>query len=199
MNIGIDIDDTVSKTAEIMIGYANIFNIEVVKKEIKQNNLGAILDHKYLDALYNWTKDEKKEFIEKYYKNILKEVRVKEYASEILRKLKQEENQIYFITARITGIKNTDTIKLTEEWLKKNDIPYDEIIFDAQDKLAVCKEKKIDVFIDDSLENCKMVQQENRISFLMDSIMNRNIDDNTIKRVHNWKEVYENIKEICLV
>ena len=193
MNIGIDIDDTISKTAELMIGYANIYNIEVVQKEIKQGKMGNVKTHQYLNALYGWSNEEKQAFFEKYYGNILEEVRPKENVSEVLKKIKQEGNKIFFITARLTNIKNTPTLKITKEWLRKNEIPYDELIMDAKDKLIVCKEKNIDLFIDDSLENCKKMFENNIQAYLMNSIVNKNIEEENITRVKSWDEVYEKI------
>ena len=78
------------------------------------------------------------------------------YASEIIRKLKTEGNQIFIITSRsFTTYENENKVRmqrLVKEWLKTNSVLYDEIIFTMK-KADVCKEKKIDLMIEDKPEN----------------------------------------------
>ena len=93
-----------------------------------------------------------KEYIFEYSKNIP----IRCYASEIIRKLKTEGNQIFIITSRsFTTYENENKVRmqrLVKEWLKTNSVLYDEIIFTMK-KADVCKEKKIDLMIEDKPEN----------------------------------------------
>ena len=99
MNIGIDIDDTISNTYEYLFPYAQQYTINELKKEIKNVNRNA-LDHMYTTTFHNWNKEEEKEFFRKYYKEILNKVQPKEYAVEVINKLKKQGHKIYLITAR---------------------------------------------------------------------------------------------------
>ena len=77
-----------------------------------------------------------------------------------------------------------------------NSIVYDELIVNANDKIEISKEKEIDLFIEDSYETCAELEKIGIKSILMTTRMNQNIDSGNIKRVYNWDEVYEQIKNI---
>lgn len=115
-------------------------------------------------------------------------------ADKILQKLKKEGNEIYFITARITNINNCDAEEITKNTLKENNISYDKLIVNASDKLKVCKDEGIELFIEDSYDTCKELTENGIKSILMTTKMNEKIETGNIPRVYNWDEVYEQIK-----
>lgn len=195
MNIGIDIDDTIVITTKPIIKYADIYNKEVFGKEKNKKDIGQIKDRFYLQNIYGWDERIRGEFFAKYYKDILQECKVMENVSEVLNKLKKQGNNIYFITARMTDIKNCKTYEITKNMLDKNYIPYDLIIMDAHEKLSFAKEKNIDIFIEDSFSTCQDLQKNGIKSLLMTSSMNEDIDTKQIDRVYNWNEVYTKICE----
>lgn len=196
MVIGIDIDDTTVVTVESMVKYGDKYDTEVLNREAKKDNLGRIKDRYYMNALYGWTEEEKFAFFDMYYKNVLEECYPLPNASEIINKLKQEENEIIFITARLTNIKNCETEKITKETFRKYNIPYDKLIMNVDDKLKFCKENDVEVFIEDSYETCKNLQENGIKAYLMTTKMNRNIVDDKIERVSSWDEVYEKITNL---
>ena len=100
---------------------------------------------------------------------------------------KTENNNIYFITARLMKIDNCDTVDITKKTL--NDIKYDELIIES-DKLKICKEKNIDIFIEDSYDTCKELQLNGIKTYLMTTKMNEKIEDEEIERVKSWDELY---------
>lgn len=118
------------------------------------------------------------------------------YADKVLQKLKEDGNNIYFITARLTNINNCNTKKITENTLKENNIPYDRLIINASDKLKVCKEEEIELFIEDSYDTCKELTENGIKIILMTTKMNQQIESGNIPRVHNWDEVYEKVEDI---
>lgn len=193
MVIGIDIDDTTVVTVESMVKYGDKYDTEVLNREAKKDNLGKIKDRYYMKALYGWTEEEKFAFFDMYYKNVLEECYPLPNASEIINKLKQEGNEIIFITARLTNIKNCETENITKETFRKYNIPYDKLIMNVDDKLKFCKENDVEVFIEDSYETCKSLQENGIKAYLMTTKMNRNIVDDKIERVSSWDEVYEKI------
>lgn len=196
MVIGIDIDDTTVVTVESMVKYGDKYDTEVLNREAKKDNLGRIKDRYYMNALYGWTEEEKFAFFDMYYKNVLEECYPLSNASEIINKLKQEGNKIIFITARLTNIKNCETEKITKETFRKYNIPYDKLIMNVDDKLKFCEENDVEVFIEDSYETCKNLQENGIKAYLMTTKMNRNIVDDKIERVSSWDEVYEKITNL---
>ena len=196
MVIGIDIDDTTVVTVESMVKYGDKYDTEVLNREAKKDNLGRIKDRYYMKALYGWTEEEKFAFFDMYYKNVLEECYPLPNASEIINKLKQEGNEIIFITARLTNIKNCETENITKETFRKYNIPYDKLIMNVDDKLKFCKENGVEVFIEDSYETCKSLQENGIKAYLMTTKMNRNIVDEKIERVSSWNEVYEKITNL---
>lgn len=195
MNIGIDIDDTISETFETLLPYAQKYTIEDLKRKTEINMNQDFLDHFYIVKMNGWKEQETISFWNKYYGEILKKVNIKKFAAEVINKLKQEGNKIYFITAR-WDMPNDNIQEITKQWLKKNNVEYDELIINASDKLQLIKEKNIDVFIDDSFKNCKNIaENSNTKVYMMTSRVNGTFNHEKITRVYSWPEIYSLIKE----
>lgn len=196
MNIGIDIDDTTLITIEGMIKYGDIFCQKILKKPNTKSNLKDIKDRYYLGALYNWSEQVKFQFFNMYYKKILEECTPIKNAPEIISKLK-EENKLFFISARLTSIKDCLTEQITIDSFNKYNIPYDQIIIGAYDKLQYCIQHNIEVFIDDSYDVLKELSEHKIRCYLMTSPINSSIEvEGNIKRVHSWEEIYQDLKEV---
>lgn len=196
MIIGIDIDDTTVVTVESMVKYGDKYDTEVLGRKASKDNLGRIKDRYYMKALYGWSEEEKFAFFDMYYKDVLEECYPLPNAVEKINKLKEEGNDIIFITARLTNIKNCDTENITKTTLEKYEIPYDRLIMNVDNKLEYCKEHKVEIFIDDSFETCKSLQENGIKSYLMTTRMNRNIESGNVERVTSWDEVYEKISNL---
>ncbi len=196
MRIGIDIDDTTFITVKAMIKYADVYHSQVLGRKTTKNTLGLIQNRYYLKAIYGWNDNEKFDFFDKYYKDVLKECKMMKDANIVCQRLKEKGHQIYFITARLTNIKDCQTEEITKQSLEENHIPYDKLIINASDKLKVAKENEIQVFIEDSYDTCKELLENGIESILMTTKMNQDIHQETIVRVKNWKEIYEEILKI---
>jgi len=195
MNIGIDIDDTISETFETLLPYSQKYTIEDLKRKSEIDLRGDLSNHFYIVYVNGWNEQEAKEFWEKYYAEILRQVNIKKFASEVINKLKQEGHKIYLITAR-WDMRADNVKEITKQWLKENNVVYDELIINASDKLSIAKEKNIDIFIDDSFNNCKSIKDgTNAKVYLMNTKMNENLNDENIKRVYSWPEVYSLISQ----
>ena len=83
--------------------------------------------------------------------------------------------------------------KMTKVWLEKYNIQYDKLIltntFDSSEKAKVCLENNISIMIDDSSRIQLEVDKTRVTALLMDTPYNRQTD--SLKRVHNWKEIYD--------
>lgn len=194
MNIGIDIDDTISKTFE----YSYPLSKEYTKKVLNREGLSieevSANSHQYLKVINEWSNEEADNFWAENYKTIIQNVKIKEDVVDILKKLKSDGHQIYLITAR-TKDNSFDVALETQKWLEKNGVIYDDLIIDALEKDEIAKAKNIDLFIDDSFTNCKAVTNIGIKSYLVDSPVNKGLEDNEISRVFSWDEIYKKINE----
>lgn len=190
MKIGIDIDDTITNTFDIGMKYAEEFTKSYCHRTYTNINerLGMSKTHRHWQEVFEWNSEEEAEFFKEYYHKIVSEVEMKEYVHEIIHQL-YAENEIIFITARYESERT-----ITEEWLRKNDIPFHELYLEKP-KLQVCQENGIDIFIDDSYTNCKTVSSGNIRAYLMDSVANKDVSDTEIERVYDWNDFYKKLKQ----
>ena len=195
MKIGIDIDDTTFNTINSMIKYADIYDAKMHGNKKKENSFGYIKNRYYLSEIYDWDEKTKFDFFEKYYKNVLEECVMLPNANSIIQKLKDEGNEIHFVTARLMIIENCDSKKITIDSLKRYNIPYDSLNMQIGDKLDFFKKNNLDICIEDSFETCKQFEENGIKSVLMTSKMNERIDSGTITRVNSWNELYEEIQK----
>lgn len=194
MNIGIDIDDTISDTYSTLFPYAQKYTIEDLHKTGKINEYHKCATHKYVQAMHDWTEEEEKPFWKKYYEKCLSEAKIKLFAKETIDKL-AKNNKIILITARWEN-EEKSIQKLTKQWLKDNEVYYDNIILDAQDKLKIAKEYNINLFIDDSFANCSKIAEAGIDTFMMDTKANSEYNNEKITRVYSWPHVYQEYEKI---
>ena len=192
MNIGIDIDDTIANTYDVLFNYAQNYTINDIRKEIQNVDRNCIT-HMYCTEFHNWNQKEEKEFLEKYYEKTVLNVQPKIYAVENIKKLKDNGDSIYLITARFLSDK-FDVEKLTKEWLEKYKIPYDKLILNSQNKVIVAQENEIDIFIDDSIKNCTQMANAEIKTYMMDTIVNKDFENENIERVYSWPHLYQKIE-----
>ena len=195
MNIGIDIDDTISETFETLLPYAQKYTIEDLGRESKIKIDSNLTNHFYIIYMNGWTEEEAKKFWLKYYAEILKHVNMKKFAAEVINKLKDDGHKIFLITAR-WDMPNEDINEITKNWLKENNVQYDKLFTNASDKLKLIKDNNIDLFIDDSFSNCKnIVDNSSTKVYMMTSRVNGNLEYKKIKRVFSWPEIYHSIEK----
>ena len=194
MIIGIDIDDTIADTCEIMLNYAQEYTIDVLKREpiLKE---GSCNTHFYVQYLHNWKEGEDIDFLNTAYEKIITETRPKTLAIKYLQKLHNEGHKIVLITARWESDK-FDVRKTTENWVKQNNVPCDKLIINTENKLIAAQQENIDLFIDDSFSNCQKVSENGIKTFLMDTRANTGLKDDKIERVFSWPHIYMKIKEM---
>ena len=195
MNIGIDIDDTLTDIRDKLNlaaeKYANELGKENKNEEdkyVEDNNNGNVYQIKY-----GFTYEELKYFLSVIHEGITKKEEPRKNCVEIIRKLHNEGHKIYIITARDSEF-HEDPYKLSKDWLDKNNIYYDELIVNARNKLEVCQRKNIDLFIDDQLANCTKLSEAG-IKVIRITEYNDIQHGDTINK-KNWNEIYNYIKEM---
>lgn len=92
MNIGLDLDDTICSTKEMIEKYADIYCDE---NKINQDILWQNTDYRF-------------DFLNKYLEEIYSHVQIKNNAKQVINKLKSMNNKIYIITARTNNFVNVD-------------------------------------------------------------------------------------------
>lgn len=191
MNIGIDIDDTISETFETLLPYAQKYTIEDLKRKSEVQIDSNCENHFYIVYMSGWNEQEAMAFWEKYYAEILRKLNIKKFASEVISKLRKQGHKIYLITAR-WNMKNDNVEEITKQWLKDNNVEYDGLFLNASDKLELAKENKLEMFIDDSFKNCKKIADNTEIKvYMMNSRVNGSLNDEKIEKVFSWPEVYD--------
>lgn len=186
MRIGIDIDDTICDTWEYLMPYlSEYFDIDINKlKNIKG---------KYYEAC-NCSYEEYCKFAKEYYSKFCMEYKLKENVVEIINRLKNDGHQIIFITARSNNGFN-DAYLESKNYLEKNNIYYDKLIVNAKDKGKICVEEKIDLFIDDDINNCENVFS-NGINVLLFNNKYSMDSCKKLKTVFNWNDVYLEVERL---
>jgi Uncharacterized conserved protein len=195
MKIGIDIDGVLNDHDSFCINYGTKYCHEIGKYELTN------LDVFDTTEMFMWPDETAHNFWDKYRRIILSEMPTKIFAKEVIKKLKDEGNDIYIITARknydpwdskeLQPIVEKETIK----WLNKNDIIYDKIYFDIENKGTFCKENNIEIMIDDDPKNVrKLIGNTNPIIF--DTPYNRQEEFSDITRSYSWYDIYNKINKL---
>lgn len=193
MRIGLDIDDTIADTYEIIFVYALEYTLNKLQREVKLN-FNNVRHHDYTNYMFGWTQKESDDFWDIYFDDIVRNVKPFTLASEVLRQLKDDGHEIIFITARY----GENAQKFTEEWLEKNNFVYDKVLVDVKEKGKVAQEENIDVFMDDSLLQCEDVYKYGIKSFLMNTRTNRDLETGEITRVYTWPDFYNKLKSLTV-
>ena len=191
MNIGIDFDNVIVDEAEVYFAYAQKYTIETLKREPIIIDRGDITHACYCTDLHNWTQDEEDDFWGKYAFEIMKQLKLKTMAKEIIEKLRNDGHRIIIITAR-----SEVEAEYMYETIEKTGLKVDNTLINAKEKGIIAKENNIDVFIDDSYNNCKKTADLGIKTYIMDCRTNRDIKDDNIERVYSWPHLYYKINRL---
>ena len=178
--LGIDIDDVIFKTSEELL------------KVLENCDDEEILEHK-LDIMRGDAVNEKVgNFLLTNVMPIIRIAKPMDGVAETIKKLREESYKIILITAR-GGKKFPGIEELTYDRLKEFGIEYDEIIFSSKDKVSVCKENNIDLFVDDSPKYCLEVKDNLGIPVIgfLSEINKEEMEKNHIRCVDSWNELYK--------
>lgn len=175
MKIGIDIDNTICSTDELLDK-----KIDDYIKEKGMSQKEFFSDIKYMSDFYE----------EKLLEVVFEDL-VKDGFLDVLNKLKIN-NEIIIVTARNEKLSRSfqNMRKATLEWLEKNNIYYDKYYDDAykEGKVRVCKKEGIDIIIDDDINNY-LAFKDSGIKTLLFDDKGKYLD--IVDRVGSWREVEE--------
>ncbi len=193
MTIGIDMDDTLTNTAELLLAYAQKYDYEHLKRNISlsKDKVFSIINGNSLENGMVWSKQQSDSFKNKYHESVLQNASIKPFAKEIIDKLIQEGNKIFFVTARNNkDDRISDSYLISKKLLENNHIKYHKLITECSDKLSICKENNIDLFIDDKLETCLELKNNGITALLMNTPLNNNLNEEDVIRVYSWIDIY---------
>mgnify|MGYP000847963585 FL=1 len=182
MNIGIDIDGVIADIEPYIFEYGAklLYDKGRTLDDIKRKEYETY-------EIFKWDRDTEHEFWDNYMLEYYKNAPARAFASEVIKKLKEQGHNIYIITAR--GISEKELYSylkdITKKWLKENDIYYDEIFFE-KDKKKIIQEYDIDIMIEDYAKNIRNLEAYCEI-IVFDCIYNQNVHEHN--RVNSWYEI----------
>lgn len=180
MRIGIDVDDTIANTSVLV--YSEI------EKNFKKFSKVDNLESKIRDMMRGIISDEDRKLIDVSIFSLLKDISIKDDASECIDFLKNNGNEIYIITSRSNEVLQTDAHDLTKKWLDENNVNYNMIICNASDKLDACINHNIDIMIDDSVHICELLNNNGIRSIVFNAPTNIKLET-SLPRVNDWIEL----------
>lgn len=185
MRVGLDIDNVIADLDETYLEY-------FLHEDKNKRNSGIINKNaKHItEGMFDWLEEEVVAFISDKMDEMGKKLKVIKGAKDCIDKLKKDNHKIYLLTHR----KNKywkDPENITKQWLERNQIYYDELIFtNTTDKSPECIKNNIDIMFDDSVSNCKSLVKAGIPCYVFKTMYNENYKKN-LKMVYNWEEIYE--------
>lgn len=193
MNIGIDIDGVLTNDDDYILDCTSKYCYENSIKGFENADL-------YEYRKFNWDENTIDAYRKKYFINYIKNEPARKFASEIIKKLREDGHRIIIITARYKTFENgkigdENIRECTLNWLKKNDIDYDKIIFTKPPKVKEIIENKIDLMLEDSPTTINEIVKVVKVLYY-DTRYNKDIEGENIIRVYSWYDIYMKMNEI---
>ena len=190
MKIGIDVDGVILDFERVLKAYGDLYDFIELKKG------GIINRHEnYLRNRYDWTEEERMNFVNKYFLKLSKKTNLIPGAKEVINMLKKEGNEFIVISARGGTVEKMKDVAI--EKFEEEEISFDKYYWKQEDKLEVAQKENIDIMIDDSYDVCKKLS-ENKIKtiYFRDKEMKKIEQNEYLKEVSNWGEIYRIINTI---
>ena len=139
----------------------------------------------------------------KIYINYCNNEKPREYVSEVINELKQENFDFNSITARKFATSNSSLGKLArkmfKQWLKKYDINFSTFNFCSEDrspeeKLLSCKKLNVDAMIEDKPEVALYLANNGIKVIMIDAPYNLDTNHENIIHVSDWLQVKDKLK-----
>lgn len=190
MKIGIDLDGVVIDSEETFRTYDEIFDIDF----LHGNNLIDRSEPKFQQR-YNWTDEEEKEYIEKFFMTVSKESNLMSGFLAVYRLLKKQGHEFIVITARGGFVKELKDD--AERLLNENNIEFDKYYWQVHDKLEICKKEKVDIMIDDDWRIVeKLSKNKIKTLYFRDVNLKELKENEYVKEVNNWGDIYRYFSNI---
>lgn len=182
MTIGLDIDDTMTNSDELIAEYA--------KMHLNSN------DEKLINELTHphEIKGKSLDFYNKYLPEMMRKYTLKDNVKEVVDRLRDKGHKLVVITARGHRVKK-GLVGITRKYFKENRLVFDEVIFRSGEKTGECLRNNIDIMVDDSVSVLEKLKEHNIKILLFTSKLNKS-KNTDIDRVSNWLELEEYIDNL---
>lgn len=192
MKIGIDIDGVLTNEDEYILSCTS--------KYCYDNNLKGITNpYNYEYNKLDWNQETIDDYRSIYFDEYVNNYPIRIFASEVIKKLKNDGHQIFIITGRNKSYEDTpDGEKMrikVKKWLEKHDVIYDKLIFAKVPKINELKENEIDLMIEDSPSTIPLIKDIVKV-FCFDARYNQCVNFDNVTRVFSWYDIYMKILEI---
>ena len=190
MKIGIDIDGVILDYERVLKTYGDLYDFIELKKDGIINR-----NEQYLRNRYDWTEEERMNFVNKYFLKLSKQTSLIPGAKYVIDMLQKEGNELIIISARGGMIEEMKDVAM--EKFKKEGISFNKYYWKQDDKLEVAQKENIDFMIDDSYDVCKKLSANGiKTIYFRDKEMKKLEQNGYLKEVSNWGEIYRYIKEM---
>lgn len=188
MKIGIDIDGVILDYERVLKTYGDLYDFIELKKD------GIINRHEhYLRNRYNWTEEERMNFINKYFLKLSRQTNLIPGVKDVIHMLQNEGHELIVISARGGMIEEMKDVAI--EKLDVENIKFDKYYWRQDDKLEIAQKESIDYMIDDSYDVCKRLSENGIKSiYFRDKEMKKLEQNDYLIEVSNWGEIYRIIK-----
>lgn len=191
MIIGIDLDGVVFDSERQFRVYAELYDILTIKKNSIKDPQSLLFENRY-----DWTKSQVQDFLKNFHEKIIRDSSFMPGAKDVLKLLKKDGYKLIVITSR--GLIHKKEINITKEMLKKEKMDiFDKYYFSIKNKLEICQKESIDLMIDDSINNCISVAENDiKTIYFRDSQNYNTKEGKYLKVMYNWGEIYRYINDI---
>lgn len=192
MNIGIDIDNTITNTKETIHQFAKVF------AEKNGYPLNPDINEYRLEQSFGWDAPVTGRFLKENLVDIYAAVSPKPHAVEVINRL-YEKHHIVLITSR--NQRKPEIEEITTSWLKKHGLNYHKLVMNSTEnmfhfsKLSSCLENEIDLMIEDHHDLCLEISQRIPV-FMFDTPYNAHVSADNITRVTKWLQVEDLIEKL---
>ena len=196
MKIGIDIDGVLTNIEQYVIDTFTKYCVENnIEYEVGQSN------YEFYKS-FNISKEIENKFWKNYMQDYATKEKARPFASEIIKKLKEDGHEIYIITARwLTNRDNEageNMRQIVKNWLVENNILYDKVLFSKgsnENKSQEIIGNKIDLMIEDNPNNI------NELSKIVPVICynteyNKQCNSDKVIRCYSWYDIYNKINKL---
>lgn len=191
LTVGFDIDNTLTDTSgairkyiienpnefedpeQLLKDIANIINVNRISKDINK-------------------------FLDEKYPLIIKQVKLRKGVIELLTKL-QGLVRIVIITARSDKYFPEGAEQITQDYFAKEGVLYDELYTHSHNKVDICEQEDICLFIDDSKGVCLSLMGTNTLPIQFLNELNSDEEIKEILRTDDYNYIYDLIMAIYYV
>ena len=187
MRIGVDIDGVLNDVGEwhYSCGFKYCIDNDI--------NRGFHPEKYMIEEQFELTEEENYKFWKEYIFDLMVSIPTRPYAAKVLGLLQEMGHEIIILTARdnrfLTNQYENTMNFYVEEWLNKNNIPYDEIIAGPGSKKDKCIKHKLDIMVEDKESNVIKISEVIPV-LCFDTPYNQKATGDNITRVYSWYQIY---------